>query len=294
MLDSTRSTVRASDRTRWPITTLLWAWSSVAIASDAPEPTPASDPDPRAFLQALRDAGDASGLRTEALRVGFHTEDALLRADAAYVVGLAEFELGDRNAALHTWWDVERDHAGTDAAARARLAVYALELGTRPADAREGFAKFLAERGDHALAAHARAGVARSYLLQGDFEAAFASVDGASPQLAEALARPRWRRPGVAALMSLVVPGLGQVYTGGYGEAFAALTVNALFAAGSYEAARREQWGTLGVLGFFGLGFYVGNVYGAADGALRHNRRVRQRALDAFDAEQPDPMPGVP
>jgi hypothetical protein len=50
--------------------------------------------------------------------------------------------------------------------------------------------------------------------------------------------------------------------------------VNSVFATGIALAARNESWGTVGVLGFFGVGFYMGNMYGAADAARRHNRKA--------------------
>jgi len=44
-------------------------------------------------------------------------------------------------------------------------------------------------------------------------------------------------------------------------------------------AASRESWGVAAVLGFFGAGFHLGNMYGAADAARRHNQGVI-RAID--------------
>lgn len=113
---------------------------------------------------------------------------------------------------------------------------------------------------------------------QGRFPAAAAIVEAHAPELLPELstsvsAGPRWRSPGAAAGLA-VVPGVGHLYAGAPRQAASAFVVNSVFATGIALAARNQAWGTVGVLGFFGAGFYMGNMYGAADAARRHNRKA--------------------
>lgn len=136
-----------------------------------------------------------------------------------------------------------------------------------------------------------------AYASSGRFSMALSVLDEQGLPVSEGLRTtllepPRWKRPALAAALSGALPGAGQLYAGHPKEALAALTLNTLFIGGAAFAAREQAWPALGVLGFFGLGFYFGNIYGAADGAIRTNRELRDDTLSAMETELP-PM-GTP
>ncbi len=104
------------------------------------------------------------------------------------------------------------------------------------------------------------------------------------------------RSRSAAALLSAVLPGAGQAYTGHWGEAAASLGVNALFGLLTWDAwlkgrdlASRPHRGwaytTTALYATIGSSFYLGNVYGAAVSADRFNARrlgrFRQSLEDA-------------
>lgn len=93
------------------------------------------------------------------------------------------------------------------------------------------------------------------------------------------------RSPALAGTLSALLPGLGQASLGRWGEAASALLVNGLLIGGTVELARREAWAGAGLLLFFDLGFYGGNVMSAVNGARRFNRRALEARVDPLQAE---------
>ena len=92
------------------------------------------------------------------------------------------------------------------------------------------------------------------------------------------------RSPLAAALMSAVIPGAGQVYTGAWHEAGLAITVNAVFGLLIWDSVLKARgfsedpfggwpYTTTALYSFVGSSFYFGNIYGAAASAQRFNRR---------------------
>lgn len=86
----------------------------------------------------------------------------------------------------------------------------------------------------------------------------------------------KYKKPGVAALMSVVIPGSGKVYTKNWKDAvisFIFVSVN------TWQAYRGfNKYGTESAYGwvFAGLatGFYIGNIYGAAKSAKKYNIKI--------------------
>ncbi len=88
----------------------------------------------------------------------------------------------------------------------------------------------------------------------------------------------RDKSPTVGGLLGLI-PGLGYAYSGEYANAMRSLIMNALCIWGIVEFAEDENWGGTAVVGFAGLTFYSGSIYGGADAAVRHNRRRLEACL---------------
>lgn len=132
-------------------------------------------------------------------------------------------------------------------------------------------------------------------LRQGQTEAAIGSWrrlppdSPLAPRAAEAAAQVQaWQRiprrsPAATGTMSALLPGLGQASLGRWGEAASALIVNGLLIGGTVEMARRELWAGAGLLAFFELGFYGGNVMSAVNGARRFNRRALEARVEPLE-----------
>ncbi len=94
----------------------------------------------------------------------------------------------------------------------------------------------------------------------------------------------------VGGLLGLV-PGLGYAYSGEYANALRSLILNTLCIWGVVEFADHEQWAGVAVVGFAGVTFYSGSIYGGADAAARYNDRrldACTRAIEKDARFEPD------
>ncbi len=96
------------------------------------------------------------------------------------------------------------------------------------------------------------------------------------------------RSPRVARWLALI-PGLGHLYCGRPADALSALVVNGLFTWGAIEAFRRDLPVTGVVLAAFEIGWFAGNVRGAALAARTYNRARAEELLRRLRARYPDP-----
>jgi hypothetical protein len=132
-----------------------------------------------------------------------------------------------------------------------------------------------------ALAALPAGGRARlDALAAADDPARFArAAAGLPPDLragALAAATQLWvargtRRPWLAASLSAVLPGAGQVYAGSWQGAAVAFALNAILIGATVELAYRRFYVTSAAAGLAASFFYVGNIVNAADLAHRRN-----------------------
>jgi tetratricopeptide (TPR) repeat protein len=87
------------------------------------------------------------------------------------------------------------------------------------------------------------------------------------------------KSPLIAGILSGMLPGSGQLYNGRVGDALLAFFLNGLFITGIAQAITHQELAVAGVLSFFEAGWYAGNVYGAINGAHKHNRRAEETFL---------------
>ncbi len=86
-----------------------------------------------------------------------------------------------------------------------------------------------------------------------------------------------YRSPVLASILSAILPGAGQIYTEHYGEAGMAFTINALFGFLIWQSLKKAEeiphygYVETGFWTFVGMGFYLGNIYGAALSAKQFN-----------------------
>lgn len=231
------------------------------------------------------------GLRTEVLRQGFEGEHApQLSAELQYMGALASLGLGEERRASRQLQALTAPRTPAEVQAMAELVLASSWMEWAPQETARLSEDWLSRHPDDPHRTLAAQQAAFGYAAAGRFSTALSVMDGQSlPVSAELretlLTPPRWKRPALAAALSGALPGAGQLYAGHPREALSAFTINALFLGGAALAARQQAWPTLGVLGFFGLGFYFGNIYGAADGAIRTNRDRRDDILHAMEGE---------
>ena len=91
-----------------------------------------------------------------------------------------------------------------------------------------------------------------------------------------------------------IIPGLGYLYSGEYGNAARSLFLNGIFIWGMVETAQEDYWGLFSVITFGELTWYSGSIYGGIDSAHRYNRHQLEKALDVIEpAEAPRPDTAV-
>ena len=273
----------------------------MAIAEDvALTAPPASEPaSPVPWLVTLYEAGDYQGVRTEALRLGYDgLSDPRLRAEVEYLHALALLELDEAGPGTRKLEALRLGEGAPQVTEMAELTLAGNWVDIAPSQAARQYQGYLSAHPDGQWRHYAAVEAARSYAMDGNFPVALSALQAeqvpVSPALNSALSTPvRWRRPVLAAALSGALPGAGQLYTRHPKEALSAFAVNTLFFSGMAWAAHERAWPTFGVLAFFGAGFYVGNIYGAADSAIRANRALRDEVMDSFEAEL-GPPPGPP
>lgn len=83
------------------------------------------------------------------------------------------------------------------------------------------------------------------------------------------------KSPAVAGSLAAVLPGAGHVYTERYRDAALAFLLNAAFIWSAVELFKKEEYVTGGIVTFFELGWYSGNIYSAVSSAHKYNERSK-------------------
>ena len=269
-------------RTQSTLGILFWLWFSDAHAgnSGVTAPTSACDQiedEAPAFLAHLHASGDHQGLRTRALQLGFEYESIDAQAVANYWLGLSAAHRGD--------WATAEDYAarmsqlGGDWRPWSSLLKAEIWSIREPHVGLNLLTQQEALRLDPGIAAYADRRELELRITLGDFDGGFEKIErtytGQAGQLLTHFEGARKRRPVLGALLSAIMPGAGQAYSGRWGEGASALAVNGVFGWGLYSTIRNEQYPAAAIIGLFAVGFYGGNIYGGADAAVRFNRAQR-------------------
>jgi hypothetical protein len=88
--------------------------------------------------------------------------------------------------------------------------------------------------------------------------------------------------PRTAGLLAGLLPGAGHLYIGKPVQALTALLLNGLFITGAVLSFREGLIATGSILTYFEIGWYLGNIKSAADGARAINRQARRAYYDAL------------
>jgi TM2 domain-containing membrane protein YozV len=83
------------------------------------------------------------------------------------------------------------------------------------------------------------------------------------------------KSPLIAGSLSAILPGAGQFYTGRWRQGILSFLLNGAFILGAIEAFDDEDYAVGGILLFFEIGWYGGNVYNALNNAYKYNERIK-------------------
>jgi tetratricopeptide (TPR) repeat protein len=88
-----------------------------------------------------------------------------------------------------------------------------------------------------------------------------------------------YKSPSVAGTLAAVLPGAGHLYTRRPQDALVAFLLNGVFIWSAVELFNDEKYVTGGIVTFFELGWYSGNIYSAVSSAHKFNKRTRETFL---------------
>ncbi len=278
----------------------------LTAATWAAEPTTSSTDSPSslAFVEALGQSGDHDGAALECRRLLFFSpakdDEPLLRftlvrelylakdypdaitefrnyytkypedkntAQAIFLCGNSELLSGNADAADKVWRWVQREFPHSDWAARAGI-----KLG-------------LAEAGKNNWME-----AANNFNWLSEHSEIYSPLGKELTQLAAKGKRMLRRDVATGVILSAVLPGAGQAYSGRWGDAAAALVITGGLGTLAVMSYIDKQYVGAGVLGFLGITFYAGNIYNGGDAAIQYNRRqelnLRQEILDRIKQEK--------
>jgi len=91
------------------------------------------------------------------------------------------------------------------------------------------------------------------------------------------------KSPAAAGILAAILPGAGHLYCERYRDASIAFLLNGIFIWGMVEAFEDKNYALGGILTFFELGWYSGNIYSAVSSAHKYNRKKRQEYIDLLE-----------
>lgn len=92
------------------------------------------------------------------------------------------------------------------------------------------------------------------------------------------------KSPAAAGVLA-ILPGAGHLYCGRYRDATISFLLNGAFIWGMVESFQHENYVVGGILTFFELGWYSGNIYSAISSAHKYNRTKKQEYLNHLENE---------
>jgi len=95
------------------------------------------------------------------------------------------------------------------------------------------------------------------------------------------------KSPETAGILAALLPGAGHLYVGRYRDASVAFVLNAAFIWGAVEAFDQGNYAVGGILTFFEVGWYSGNIYSAVSSAHKYNKKSRQEYLNQLERGGP-------
>jgi tetratricopeptide (TPR) repeat protein len=88
------------------------------------------------------------------------------------------------------------------------------------------------------------------------------------------------KSPATAGTLAAVLPGAGHLYTERPRDALVAFLLNGAFILGAVELFYHENYVAGGIVTFFEIGWYTGNIYSAVSSAHKYNKRTREDFIE--------------
>lgn len=240
------------------------------------------------FAADLAKSGEYPQAALEFRRLAIDSEAAAERGTFSWLAGYAYWQAG-------RYWQADRMiNATEEASPGLETEIYLLRAGNnrswrRPDEAAFYLESLMTESREAPVQRLATLQLAAVQVEAGKLDAARAvlqaspfGTDETAVGAIDAYSQGRDKSMVVGGLLGLV-PGLGYAYSGEYANALRSLILNALCIWGTVEFADREQWGGVAVVGFAGVTFYSGSIYGGADAAARYNRRRLEACTQAIE-----------
>lgn len=242
------------------------------------------------FADAMVLSGETELALKEYRRLSEDTYPDGIRIEALFHSGWTLFEearFKDAAAAFSEIKNIapEKSAEAEDAGLLEHLAAVMCESGATPVFSyREHLHVYISAWGD---------------IRQGKFEEACESLDklsrsddtviaGASRiiQLSlDSLITPDRKKRWAAGTLSALVPGLGRIYTGRYGDAFFSFALTGGTAGLAVRALQTGPWAKAVFFNGSALAFYTANIYGSIISAETENRRNYEKIIGALEAK---------
>lgn len=100
--------------------------------------------------------------------------------------------------------------------------------------------------------------------------------------LCDELLKTKEKNPTTAKILS-IIPGAGYLYAGHRGSALTSLFINSLLAYATFTSIKKENYGVAGIMGFFSISFYIGNITGASRCVTRYNKKTRNDIISTIE-----------
>lgn len=88
------------------------------------------------------------------------------------------------------------------------------------------------------------------------------------------------------AVIAAIIPGSGHLYAGRKRDAATAFLLNSAFIWGAFESFGDENYAVGGILAFFELGWYFGNIYSAKNSIHKYNKRLEDEYIKHLKEEK--------
>ncbi|MGB3975234.1 MAG: tetratricopeptide repeat protein [bacterium] len=256
-----------------------------------------------AFADSLESSGDYYRAITEYRRLAFHWPEHPLAIESRYRIGRSYLLGNDSERAILEFQDLLTENLGEIDFFRAR---YALAKALFYSDK-----WLLAENQLKRLGSHIKLDPAIvysrlwCYLKPGNIEAALSFWEDLPLQLTvddlpsdmqpilhelQSLAALPKKNPRLSGVLSAIIPGLGQAYSGRSRNALTSFLLNGLFIGAIAVAIDQKHYETAAVIGFFELGFYSANIYNAVNDAHKINQSAYEEFLYRFETSNGPPF----
>jgi outer membrane protein assembly factor BamD (BamD/ComL family)/TM2 domain-containing membrane protein YozV len=217
-------------------------------------------------------------------------------------IALAYKKGGKTDLAVEHFQKILRGYPGTGISERASFEIGATYFhGGKYAEAAEAFSDFIREHPTSTRLDEGRVLLGWSLIHLWDLSRAaqtFSTVSDQNPQyaymktLAKELEVPRGihrKSPVLAGVMSALLPGSGQIYTGRLHEGLTSFILNGSFIWAIVDLFGHGNEAAGLLLGFFETGWYSGGVFGAVNDAHKYNRKARNDFILGLERRFPPP-----